>query len=340
MLIRNRTFFVGIWAMLLPVLAPCMAHACSVFYRTVQVGPNFRVRVTDRGRPVKGLRLIVGVDPKSTRQHPRNTYALTDSDGYVRFSNHSAGSFLIATDKDYLLADAAVVEVSPGGPPDVTVSMRWPWMEPIVVRSVSGTMRGPDFYPSEQQVPLSLSLLESISSRVIAKTTSDSRGRFKFAEHVPPGVYFLRLNRSGLRGWSGEQMEGLIGIEVSEAAKEDSPDLDIGWSSCGLNYGQRETSEVLTLAKICGEITDPNGMDVSKAKVLLMARNEEGKLQEQIESDANGQFAFSERLEGDYRLLINFPGFKPILRPIRVEPGALADGCEKPIQVQLQMMAF
>jgi hypothetical protein len=209
-----------------------------------------------------------------------------------------------------------------------------------MVRSVSGTMRGPDFYPSEQQPPLSLSLLESISSRVIAETTSDSRGRFKFAEHVSPGVYFLRLNRSGLRGWSGEQMEGLIGIEVSEAAKEDSPDLDIVWSSCGLTYAQRETFGVLALPKVCGEITDSVGVDVSKAEVLLMANNDEGKVEEQIESDRYGQFAFSEHLEGDYRLLIKSPGFEPFLRLIRVGPSALADGCENPIQVQLQVMAF
>jgi hypothetical protein len=339
MLIRNRTFFVGIWAVLLPFLAPCMAHACSVVYRTVEVGPYFRVRVTDRGRPVKGLRLVVGVDSTSTPQRPRNNYAVTDSDGYVRFSNHSPGSFIITTDKDDALADAAVVKVSPGGPRDVTVSLSWPSSEPITVRSVSGTMRGPDFYPSEQQVPLSLSLLEGISSRVIAETTSDSRGRFNFAEHVSPGLYFLRLNLSGLRsGWSREQIEGRIAIEISESAKRDALDLDIGWSTCGLTYGQRETPTVLSLAKVCGELTDSMGADIANAEVLLMPSNEEGKVLEQTASDRDGRFAFSERLEGDYRLLIKTRGFRPFLRPIHVEPGSSSAGCMKPVKVQLEVM--
>ncbi len=338
MLIRNRILCVGIWAILLSFLAPCMAHACSVVYRTVEVGPNFRVRVTDRGRPVKGLRLVVGVDSTSTPQRPRNNFAVTDSDGYVRFSNHSPGSFIITTDKDDALADAAVVKVSPGGPRDVTVSMSWPSSEPITVRSVSGTMRGPDFYPSEQQVPLSLSLLEGISSRVIAETTSDSRGRFNFAEHVSPGLYFLRLNRSGLRGWSSEQIEGRIAIEISESAKRDALDLDIGWSSCGLTYGQHETSGVLTLAKVCGEITDSMGADIANARVLLMPSNEEGKVLEQTASGRDGRFTFSERPEGDYRLLIKSPGFRPFLRPIHLEPGSSSAGCMEPVEVQLEVM--
>ncbi len=338
--IRSRVAFASIYAALLLFLAACTSRACSVFSRTVQVGPDFRVRVTDRGHPVRGLRLVVGIDSTSLPQHPQNIYAVTDSDGYVRFSNHSPGSFFIGPDHDGGIGDTVVAKVSLGGPPNVTVSLSWPSVHPIEVRSPSGTIRGPDFYPSEQQVPLSLSLLESVSSDVIAEATSDSKGRFKFAGEVSPGVYFLRLNRSGLRGWSGEQMEGLIAIQVSEVAERDAPDLDISWSSCGLTYSQGDTATVLTLPKVCGDITDSIGADVANAEVLLMARYEEGEVMEQTASDRYGRFAFSKSLEGEYRLLIKSPGFKPFLRPIRVESAASGGGCEKPVQVKLQVMLF
>lgn len=310
-----------------------------MFYRTVQVGPDFRVRVTDRGRPVKGLRLVVGVDSTSPTD-PRNTYALTDADGYVSFSNHSPGSFLITTDKDDVLADAAVVEVSPGAQPNVTVSLRWPSTDPITVRSVSGTMRGPDFYPGEQQVPLSLSLLESVSSRVIAETTSDGKGRFKFAPDVRPGIYFLRLNRSGLRGWSGEQMEGLIAIEVSRDAKQSGLDLDLGWSSCGLTHAQREVYSELKLGKVCGEIADAMGAEVASADVLLMASGEGGEIVEETRSGEKGRFGFQEQHEGSYQLLIKYPGFRPYVRPVHIETVSSPDGCLSPVEVRLEVMAF
>src|SRR5437016_12053058 len=44
--------------------------ACTYFYPTVDVGPNFRVSVVDRGRSVKGLRLKIS-----------GTQAITDKAG-------------------------------------------------------------------------------------------------------------------------------------------------------------------------------------------------------------------------------------------------------------------
>jgi hypothetical protein len=244
----------------------------------------------------------------------------------------------MTTDEDDALADAAVVKVSAGGPPDVTVSMRWPSVDPIAVLSVSGTMRGLDFFPSEQQVPLSLSLLESVSSRVIAETNSDSKGRFKFGEDVPPGVYFLRLNLSGLRsGWSGEQMQGMIAIEVSSAAKQSALNLDLGWSSCGLSYAQQVTYPELELTAVCGDIADVMGADVPNAEVLLVANGEGGEIIEETRSGAKGGFALQKKHEGSYQLLIKYPGFRPYLRPVRIDATGSPDGCPNPVKVQLQV---
>ncbi len=49
--------------------------ACTIIYPTVQVGPNFRVKVEDRGRPVEGLRIELG------GEHP--AFIRTDEKGFA-----------------------------------------------------------------------------------------------------------------------------------------------------------------------------------------------------------------------------------------------------------------
>jgi hypothetical protein len=49
--------------------------ACTIIYPTVQVGPNFRVKVEDRGRAVEGLRIELG------SEHP--AFTRTDEKGFA-----------------------------------------------------------------------------------------------------------------------------------------------------------------------------------------------------------------------------------------------------------------
>jgi len=325
------------WAVFVALLLPCLAHACTIVYPTAHVGRAFRVRVTDRSRPVKGLRLVLGPGESHTLQRIGTIYSLTDADGYAGFSNLTPGSFFLTSDHDGGVADGAIIEVSPGGPSDVTVTLEWPSHAPLSVRSVRGTLRGPNYYPRRVQTQLSLALLDGVSARVIATTLTDSKGDFNFANEVPSGLYFLRLNPSDLLATDGEQIQGMMAIKVDRNANQEVLDLDLGWTTCGLAYVQREKYPELKVSTICGDVADAVDAPVSNAQVMLLATGEDGEILEQTTSGARGQFALQEQHEGAYQLLVESPGFRPFLRVFHIEAAAPSEGCQQPIHIRLQV---
>jgi hypothetical protein len=335
---RRAVSIVAGLAMLAGLLSADVARACSVFSPTVEVGDKFQVKVADRGQPVKGLRLGLSTDSSTGEGQKVVTYSTTDADGIGHFSNLKAGSYWLSADHDGGVGDAVVVNVSPNGPANKTISIVWPSAAPVTVRSAAGIIRGPDFYTTQAQVPLSISLLEGTSGRELEKTQSDSNGRFSFSSNLAPGIYFMRLNPSGLRGWSGEQIEGMIVIELADGAKANALDLDLEWSSCGLGYAQRQILPQLNVAKICGAIKDSEGAVVAKAQVMLLARGEDTKILEQTQSTTDGKFVVPEHPDGNYQLLIRSPGFSPYLRPIHLQGTGTSAGCQQPIPVKLGVM--
>src|SRR5258706_109790 len=131
--------------------------------------------------------------------------------------------------------DGADLEVKLDGPSDVTVPLKWPSIAPILVRSLRGTIRGPDYLPGQSQQRLSLDLLEGSSGRRLQSLQTNDSSEFNF-ESAAPGLYFLSLRPSGLRGWSGEQITGLVAVALDRSAPTDHLDVDLGWTSCGLWY--------------------------------------------------------------------------------------------------------
>jgi hypothetical protein len=289
--------------------------------------------VTDRGRPVEALQLVL-------RQFDGVVviYSITDADGYADFSNLKVGRFFLTSDHDGGVPDSVNVEVLRNGPGNVTVQLRWPDTTPLAVRSVGGMVRGPDYYPSEAQIPLSLSLLEGVTAHVVATTVTDSKGRFAFPDGTPAGIYFLRVNPTVRRGPSGEKMEGMIAIEVSREANDSALDLDLGWSSCGLAYAQREPYPKMNVSKVCGDITDTGNAAVSEAQVLLLVVGNEARILEQTTSRVNGQFSIQERHDGIYELLVEYPGFQPCLQTIEIEAAESAGDCRRPIHIRLKLL--
>jgi hypothetical protein len=336
---NRRAISIGVsWAILTVFFSACITRACTIVPDTIEVGSKFQVRVTDRGRAVKGLRLVLSTVSSTGAQPKVVIDSFTNVEGYAQFLNLNSGSFWLSPDHDGGDADAILVYVSTSGPEDKTLFLGWPSRAPLTVRSASGILRGPDYYPNQVQAPISVSLLEGISGREIETTKTDSKGRFNFTNEIPSGIYFLRLNRSGLRGWSGEQMEGLIAIEVTGEAKWNALDLDLGWSSCGLSYAQREIDSELKLDKICGAIADSEGAVVSNAQVMLLANDENAKIFEQTKSETNGQFALREQPDGTYQLLVKSPGFRPFLRVIHFQSAGQSETCQQPISVRLDVM--
>jgi hypothetical protein len=325
-------------ATLVVIFSACIGRACTIVPETVEVGTEFQVKVTDRGRPVTGLRLVLSSSGWPGTQTKVVTVSFTNSDGYAHFSNLNMGSFWLASDHDAGIGDAVVVNVSPNGPANKILLLRWPSREPLTVRSASGILRGPDYYPAQVQGLFSISLLEGILGREIETTRSDRIGRFSFATEIPRGIYFLRVNPSGLSGWSGEQIEGMIAIEVTHEAMQGALDLDIGWTSCGLSYAQRGIYPELKLDKICGAVTDSEGAVVSNAQVTLLADGEDPKILEQTRSGTSGQFALLDPPDGTYQLLIKSPGFRPFLRLIRVQHIGKSGSCQQPLPIRLDVM--
>lgn len=334
---RAFSFCIG-GAILAVLLSVSIARTCSVFPGTVEVGSKFQVKVADRGNRVKGLRMVLSTESSTGEKQKVVTDSFTDADGIAHFSNLSAGSFWLSADHDGGVGDAVVVNVSPRGPANKTFAISWPSAAPVTVRSAAGIVRGPDYYSNQAQAQISISLLEGISGREIEKTQSDSKGRFSFTSDLPPGIYFMRINPSDLRGWSGEQIEGMIVIEVAREAKENALNLDLGWSSCGLEYSQRVILPELKRDKICGAITDSEGAVVAKAQVILLAGDEDAEILEQTQSGPNGEFVIPKHPDGNYQLLIKSAGFSPFLRLIHLQSAGTSAGCHQPIPVKLAVM--
>jgi hypothetical protein len=329
---------VAIWVILAVLTSPFFAHACTIIPQSVEVGSEFRVRVMNQGRPVKGLRLVLSKNNSTLTNRIEKIGSFTDTEGYAYFSNLNPGSFWLAPDRDAGVGDALVVDVSPGNPKSATIPLDWPSRAPLTVGSAGGVIRAPNYYPDQTQTPLSISLLEGVSGREIETTETDSNGRFKFTHEIAPGIYFVRLNPSNLRAWSGEQIQGMIAIEIAHDAKQGALDLDLGWSSCGLSYAQSEVQTELNVDEICGSAADSEGAAVSNAQVILLDGGEGAKILKRTTSGTNGEFALLDIADGKYKLLLKSPGFRPFLRVIHVHGASTAASCQQPLRVRLDMI--
>jgi Carboxypeptidase regulatory-like domain len=310
------------------------SRACSVAYSAVEVGKEFQVQVTNHGKPIRNLQLAV-TSNKSATKVAATIYAKTDVNGYAHFSNLATGSYFLKPVSDTNWIDGLALEVTTKKSAAETVSLAWPGTEIVQVRSASGTMRGPDFYPRQNQVSLSISLSEGITGHMVGSAKTDSDGRFHF-QTVPAGIYFLHLSPSGLRGWSGEEIEGTIAIEVSSDAQDNSLDLDLNWSSCGLGYGQRVQYPETTMRKACGDVVDTEGAAISKADVFLL-KDDNAEILQQARSDQNGQFSFQAFAPATYQLLVKSAGFLPSIREIHIEGPQTVGGCPQPVHIRLSV---
>jgi hypothetical protein len=288
------------------IIAHCWA--CTFFYTSVLVGPNFRVRVEDRGRPVEGLRLEIA-----------GNQAVTDKNGFAFFRGVPPGSYVVSADLDAGVAAGAALNVKLDGPTDVVVPMKWPNIAPALVRSLKGTICGPDYLPGPSQPRFSLDLLEAISGRRLQSSQTTDRGEFNF-ESDAPGLYFLRLNPSGLKGGSSEQITGLIAVAVDHSAPTDHLDLDLGWTSCGLWYSDASKCPQgdLQIGELSGQVLDASGAAIADASILLF--DPAGKLVERLKSDRAGTFTSNHLPAGTYQLVVSRVGFTPLRRTVHKEP--------------------
>jgi len=323
---------VVISAALMAFLCPVVAPGCVVFNHSEHVGSAFRVRVSDRGRPVPALRLeLVPSSPDSPNSRQIDArYATTDADGYARFADLPPGSYLLSANSEGDYGYGVSVDVSPNRAPNSTVRLTWPTDTPLSVRSASGTLRVSEYDSQKTQPQFSLSLLEGLSGRTIAVTPTDNQGRFAFTDPLRDGIYLIQVRES-----SGKNIEGVITVEVNRNANAEGVDLNLGWTDCGMTYSQRRTYPELNTRSICGDVTDNYGAAIPAARVLLMSNEEEPQILESTQTDEHGHFALQEQREGTYQLVVKRDGYFSFLRVIHIEPTEKSRKCQNPISVLL-----
>ncbi len=188
---------------------------------------------------------------------------------------------------------------------DQLVKLKWPNPKPLEVKSARGRVAIPESGPKRTlEKPISLALVDAISNTVIAVTETENRGYFFFPT-PNRGLYFIRLNHTRIKTWSGEEMTGDIPIEIAPDAISEGVDLDLGWSSCGLYYSDMKQCQQpeVTVSNMCGEVFDPVGAIIAKADVYLFRDEHDEVPVAEATSDARGRFSMTEVTPGGLRAL-------------------------------------
>lgn len=175
--------------------------------------------------------------------------------------------------------------------------------------------------------------MEGVSGRLLKSAQTDSKGEFGFAD-IAPGLYFLHLNPS-------RQMDGLLAVTVDPAAPADSLDLELFWSSCGLEYADRNkcSKSELQVEQLCGKVMDTGGTVIPRADILVYDSSDPPKPIERMQSDSTGGFAASKSLVGTYQLVIANRGFNALRTTVHLQPsGDLT--CRQPLQVHLGLFGI
>jgi hypothetical protein len=312
-------------AMIVTLFQACLAMssaswACSLAFSPISVGSSFKVKVSSYEGPVKGLLLNL-----SGPQGPAQS-AVTGGNGIAEFHNVPPGTLYLGADHNN--GYGLQLDVKWNGPANVVVPMRWPSIEPIHVRSLSGTMRAPDAIPGQlEQSVLSLELLEGVSGRILSSINTTGRGEFDFGK-LAPALYFIHLRPYS--AFHEQQVGGLISVAVdpSAPARADKLDLSLSWTSCGLMYTDLLQCHQpdLHVKKLEGHASDSMGRGLRRAEIVLLdpAQNQVAH----VSTDPDGNFFFPGPLVGTFELRIEGGGFNPVHTALHIEPTAGSSSIE------------
>jgi hypothetical protein len=215
------------------LLLACLAGSsvssgCTFVQAANPVGSSFKVKVSGYDGPVKGLLLKLARSPDEPGRS-----AVTDENGIASFYNAPRGIQFLRADHDNGFDEE--LDVNPSRAANAVIPLKWPSIDPIPSRSLSGSMRVPGAVPGElDQSIVSLELLDAISGRILSRIDTTNRGAFDFGDR-PPGLYFIHLMPFPV---FSEKAEGFIAIVVDPKADAAADKLDINLqsTSCGLMY--------------------------------------------------------------------------------------------------------
>jgi len=295
-----------------------VSPACSIEFVPTSVRSSFKVKVSGYDGPVKGLQLNL------TSPNAPGASAVTDGNGIASFDSVPEGTRYLKADHDSGYGQA--LEVKANGPANAVIPMGWPSEMPIHVRALSGIMRAPGVVPGEAEQPaLSLELLDGISGRILSSIDTASHGEFDFGPRGQ-GIYFIHLKPySALNS----QIEGLISLAVDSAAQAGRLDLDLTWTSCGLEYiDQRQCPQSdLHVKKLEGHVSDPHGGPPVRTGVIVLLDAAQSQVA-LVSPDRDGNFSFPDPLVGRFELWIGRGGFSPVHAQLYIEPTAISSSLE------------
>jgi hypothetical protein len=205
------------------------AVACSVSIEPIFAGPDFNVKVTAWGEPVRGARVEAVPRFELTQQYPDKAAsprytAITDNDGIARFRHVRPGSYFVNAPK----ANASWIEVVADWSSAVNIALISPSVPPVTSGSLTGRIRLSGFVHHPQPI-LSLELREAVSGHLLSSVQTDETGSFAFPS-FPRGRYFISMKASGIGGD--------LPVILEPGSSTANLDVEID-SSCGFTYVDR-----------------------------------------------------------------------------------------------------
>jgi len=305
------------------------AFACSYFPPTYTVGKNFAVKVSSlEGATYPGVRVIL------VRAHRVSKFALTDEKGKVLFENVEPGDYSLEIDQLGIAGwDTAGLKVVDNpdkqGLDKQEIQLHWPSSQVLQTTEVKGI-----FFASGTAKPLaetSLQLVHGLNGSLESRLLTDETGRFDLGS-PQPGLYFIKVDSSHPGVW---EPHGSIPVLVKPDLKGELT-LAVGESSCGMEYSEVCGAPAVTVSRVEGNVTDPEGAAIGRANIeLFLSKSKDQAAIKTVTPNSDGHFIIPDVAPGDYQLRIGSTGFAPLFIPVTVGPKASIDG---PLNLKLGML--
>jgi hypothetical protein len=307
-------------AVLIYVMLPWRADACSISLATVHVSPDFRVIVQHGTTPIPGIKLEVydqaELEGKSGDAQWKPIQMLaTGSDGAVEIHNLRPGRYLVETTGPG--AGSAVYALVSTRPEKLSneISLEWPTSrgEIVKVKTLTGELASTNPWTPFENIHTEL--WAAGVREPLAVQDTGANGHFRFKE-TKPGIYILRIRGQQKNARYDSRVEGDIPFELLPAAK-DSPEtlsLYLSMTTCGISYSScpSPSSNVMPSRRL--QVHDPLGAVITQAKYRVLDSG--GAEIAAGSTGSKGIVELSSELNGKVTLVVAGSGSKTFALPL------------------------
>ena len=289
---------------ILLILFPLGAVACSYFVPNYRVGKNFTVHVaSEDGLAFADVRVIL------VRGNQVAKTAHTNSQGVAQFEEVQVDNYSLEVDQlGELGLDTATISVV-DGVNGGDVRLRWPSLHILRATKLKGMLL--DAGMATPLADTSVVLVKAIDGSLIARDLTQKTGEFDLGSPAA-GFYFMKLQDLH----SPNRELDPIPVLIVEGAKRELT-LAVQETSCGMQYSELCTARPETVSRLAGKIVDPSGAVIDRARIELLRSNEK-RILATIAPDKSGHFDFQYMPDDKYRLRISAVGFAPVLVPLNL----------------------